>query len=155
MHFFAKAALAAASIIITSTSPAAAWQSAYWSIQNDSKNYIVISDQASDGCWTNIDEVKAAAASMLAQKGANVRPVLDTGIKAYLNTYAFDVTVVAARASDGLCNGYINASIVTDANANGRQGKHISASQSSFVVDAQDLNSSVMELVASMIMFLR
>ena len=87
----------------------AVWGGDY-NITNIGKIQVRLMDDATDGCWTNIKEVKVYAEDKLEMIGADVMPFNNSlPIAGKENT--FDIEVGGSRFIGGFCHGMIHISL--------------------------------------------
>ena len=100
--------------LILPVQTAFAWTNEDFRVAN--KNIIVeLFDSASDGCWTNLGEVKRYTVDKLSFAGANV--VKEHSGRAHPDNknYWFAVSVIGYRLNSGICIGSISTELYTAA----------------------------------------
>ena len=109
---------------------------------------VVLSDDARDGCWTNLREVREYAEEKLFSRGIKRVKSFDYQNP---NHYRFNISVVAARIyndNSGPCAGHISLDLVRYAPVNG--WFHIVTlydGKDSLFLDKANLNNKVLEQV--------
>lgn len=76
---------------------------------------ISISDDATDGCWTNLGEVRRYAGDKISNAGANVKEEHIGLISPDNNNYWFNINVIGYRLNSGVCIGSITTSLASGA----------------------------------------
>ena len=100
--------------IIFSTQAALAWTNPDFRIAN--KNIeISISDDATDGCWTNLGEVRRYAGDKFSNAGANVKEEHTGLVHPDNNNYWFNINVIGYRLNTGVCIGSITTNLTSGA----------------------------------------
>ncbi|MGC6520153.1 MAG: hypothetical protein ACON37_09050 [Candidatus Puniceispirillaceae bacterium] len=104
--------------IILSTQTAFAWTNPDFRIAN--KNIeISLADDVTDGCWTNLGEVRRYAGDKLSNAGANVMKEVIGLMHPDNNNYWFNVDVIGYRLNNGVCIGSITTSLSSGAMLSG------------------------------------
>lgn len=100
---------------------------------------VEIDDQADDGCWTNLAEVKTYAEDKLELMGYAVQDAHEG--------YDFSITVVAYRMPNNVCSASLTISVKSLKSADGLFGIHTLAINDGIVTEPDNLNSFVLEKV--------
>ena len=104
--------------LIFSTQAAFAWTNSDFRIAN--KNIeLSISDDASDGCWTNLGEVRRYAGDKLSNAGANVMQKLIGLAHPDNNNYWLSINVIGYRLNSGVCIGSITTELASGSRLSG------------------------------------
>jgi len=114
---------------------------------NISKIHIEIVDRATEGCWTNIGEVKRYAEDKLRLAGFNVP---EGNFEGYddIKHYVFVISITAQR-NGGLCFGAIDLNIQRATSLNSIIGMFSLGAGSSIFSGMQNVNRSALEIVGN------
>lgn len=120
-------------------------------------NDLIIADQATGGCWTNLGEAKRYAEDRLRLKGYKIEPAkdeLDRGIQ-----YKMFILVHAERGAGGVCFGNIYVELFSlsrhldnplaedDALWKFTVGRHVLASHGGVAINSDNLNEFVLDVI--------
>lgn len=100
---------------------------------------VEIDDQADDGCWTNLAEVKTYAEDKLELMGYALQDAH--------GGYDFNITVVAFRMPNNVCSASYTITVESLKFADGLFGFHVMASHNGIVTRRDNLNTFVLEKV--------
>ena len=114
---------------------------------NVSQIHVVINDSASDGCWTNIGEVKRYAEDKLRLAGFNVP---EGNFEGYddIKHYVFVISITAQR-NGGLCFGAIDLNIQRATSLNSIIGMFSLGAGSSIFSGMQNVNQGALEIIGN------
>lgn len=114
---------------------------------NISKIHIEIVDRATEGCWTNIGEVKRYAEDKLRLAGFNVP---EGNFKGYddIKHYVFVISITAQR-NGGLCFGAIDLNIQRATSLNSIIGMFSLGAGSSIFSGMQNVNQGALEIIGN------
>ena len=114
---------------------------------NISKIHIEIVDQATEGCWTNIGEVKRYAEDKLRLAGFNVP---EGNFEGYddIKHYVFVISITAQR-NGGLCFGAIDLNIQRATSLNSTIGMFSLGAGSSIFSGMQNVNQGALEIIGN------
>lgn len=129
-----------------------AWTNPEFRIAN--KNISVeLNDDVSDGCWTNLGEVRRYAEDKLSNADANVVSEHIGPLSPDLNNYWFSINVLGYRLNSGVCIGSIETNILSGSVLSGVF--HLAYVQTSKLlvnsVSGSNLNNQVLNLVGDSI----
>ena len=125
-------------------SQASAWVSKGFKPNKVSQIAIVVQDDATNGCWTNIGEVKRYAEDKLELAGFEVFRGAVEGFLTDGNRFLFRITVNATRI-DGLCYGDIKYGIATLAQVNKIVGVFLVAESIKTISEAKNVNEYTLD----------
>ena len=114
---------------------------------NISKIHIEIVDRATEGCWTNIGEVKRYAEDKLRLAGFNVP---EGNFEGYddIKHYVFVISITAQR-NGGLCFGAIDLNIQRATSLNSTIGMFSLGAGSSIFSGMQNVNQGALEIIGN------
>jgi hypothetical protein len=114
---------------------------------NISKIHIEIVDRATEGCWTNIGEVKRYAEDKLRLAGFNVP---EGNFEGYddIKHYVFVISITAQR-NGGLCFGAIDLNIQRATSLNSIIGMFSLGAGSSIFSGMQNVNQGALEIIGN------
>jgi len=96
--------------LILSAQAAFAWTNKDFRIAN--KNIVVgVYDDATNGCWTNLGEVKRYVEDKLSIAGANIRNEHTGLVHPDNNNYWYTISVIGYRLNNGVCIGSISGEL--------------------------------------------
>ena len=96
--------------LILSAQAAFAWTNKDFRIAN--KNIVVeVYDDATNGCWTNLGEVKSYAKDKLSIAGANMKNEHTGLVRPDKDNYWYTISVIGYRLNNGVCIGSINTEL--------------------------------------------
>ena len=113
---------------------------------------VILLDQASGACWTNLKKAREYAKEALRIKGVDV--VEDLTPRAKTSTFLFQITVMAQRISEngaGPCYGFTDIKLSTATVINGSFFIALAGTTNSIAVDDENLNRHVIENVEKFI----
>ena len=96
--------------LILSAQAAFAWTNKDFRIAN--KNIVVeVYDDATNGCWTNLGEVKSYAKDKLSIAGANMKNEHTGLVRPDNDNYWYTISVIGYRLNNGVCIGSISTEL--------------------------------------------
>jgi len=139
-----KKLLLTASLLMLATQ-ASAWVSKDFVPNKLGEIRVTINDNAQDGCWTNIGEVKRYAKDKLELLGYDVSNDLSF---TYLNQNDFDffVNVLSAR-NQGTCYGVINLAMARKVDNANIRGEFTAAGGSTAFLHGDNVNQYLLEVL--------
>ena len=113
---------------------------------------VILLDQASGACWTNLKKAREYAKEELRSKGVDV--VEDLTPRAKTSTFLLQITVMAQRISEndaGPCYGFTDIKLSTATVINGSFFIALAGTASTIAMDNENLNQHVIEIVENFI----
>ena len=105
---------------------------------------VILTDDATEACWTNLRETREYAEEKIRMAGGNL---YQAGPKVWPNYYALVVKVRSSRQANGLCYGYVHVFLTTGTVINGKSHNAIALEGNKYFANGANANNAVITMV--------